>query len=1356
MATTYAYLVDPNKQYMTKSGTINVNGTLRVYDAATDDIVITYKDFNGTENEASITLDNNGRAIVITDSARAYRLEVYDRYGSLQWTVSPLWCLAAGGGVNVHTTRVISTDGSIDVDQIDVGSTTTYDIGLAPSDSMEYLEWVKCNDENISNGTWYPTYAEGTMETSAGEGLQVGESRFYHITSTLKVDPTGNGINYETMSVRLMFNDGEEHELIRRDFDIDNSVNDPTLCEFSYDFACPADGFIYIKVDGVNHFTQVDSELQVHRIYSGINAVPGSCAAKPWVSEYFEEKSSMSAYIPFSGLDYNQGGRITGISGSAIYAALDSSTVSAIASSYAESAISSISGWSGDFSSISSKIDWSSSGVFQPSGDYQTAGDYAYNSSLSSKVDQSAFEQCCDEVHSAIDEKLDKSASGEFQPSGNYVYESAYSSFSSEVTNNISSISSTVSGLTGQYIEQSASSMFQPSGNYASASDLSSYVPFSEIEGEGGHVTGISGSSIKGHEYTGINPIVVDNTADTIAVEHRTLCVDSTMTAYNSGSSAVIGVNVAGLDISGKVDSSAIGTYDYYGTALVTTLSGSGFYAERANRANEDISGRPLTELAAESSLSSKQDTLTFGYDDDKISAINGSALAGQGGGGGLVTAIGTSESGITSINNSGLVDTAALHSADYSSLYVQEPLYISASGDSSYIGISGGAGDYLTAKVGSGQATFFTAFQDGMEKRPSLVISAQRSAGSSMYPRMMVTDWNDTTGDTHSGMLLANAFEFYRCPTSAKGEVDPSGFVAARLDADKYEMVVNDGVSSKTRSAYYGRSGMHLGYSGDSASWVMLSGNTSNGGFIILDNRNGVSGRINPSSIGYWNDKLDGSASSSFYTTANESGFVDSAYVESQVSSKQDTLTFDWDADSAISSINGSALAGQGGGAPIVVTGTAWDSGTSAYVYNLSSNLSAAERHVYSSQMDGQLNYIDKFFDDSSNAYRLEAALIRAGAEQCATGWSSRFVYMPGRSMWTTADDATGLFAPLQYATGACLAMSAGNYFKAYYKGNEWFVADNRYGYARGEVHKSRGSRVIVEHTGGAGAVLSAKEMAANVTLSSLYCTAKAVADSRAYVQVQRGNSNSKYNSATLDTDYLKFYAGMTTGYLDPEDTASGTAYMPAETEYMYISSIPYWNGKQDALTFAYNTANQISSIDGSSLAAGSTYSAGEGIDITDDVISVEAPVDIVAGPGIVIDNPDGNTLRVSTEADAETVLFSNQTSSTAQMSLSEAASNFEYIELYASWAYNSTQRLTAYTKIPGSTTAFNLGGVGVGSLSGTGVGYFYCVVDYSISGSTITVNKAIRALGDGSLASTTDSLKVSKIVGIHRIANN
>lgn len=947
----YARLYPDTTQLQAKDGHNLTAGWVEVYLAGTDDPAITYADFNGTRNPQKIPVDDNGRFCAIVDKSKAYRVEVYDADGALQWTTEPVWCTGnAGAGISV--TKVISTDGSIAVEEQIDGSERTYDLSLAPPDNDEYLEWIKCSEEDCGS-TWRPVYQAGTMETEAGQGIKVHGGHLYHFTSTFYVDPDGTGIFYDTFKVTMYCND----EIVDvRDFDIDSSLNDSVQCEFSTDVIPPEDGVVYYKLN-IPITCEVTAEVQCHRIYSGINAVPDSCAAKPWVSEYFEEKSSMSAYIPYSGLDYNQGGAITGISGSAIYASIDSGTVSAIASSYAESAISSISGWSGDFSSISSKIDWSSSGVFQPSGNYQTAGDYAYNSSLSSKVDQSAFEQCCDEVHSAIDEKLDKSASSEFQPSGDYVYESAYSSFSSEVTNNISSISSTVSGLTGQYIEQSASSMFQPSGNYASASDLSSYVPFSGIEGEGGHVTGISGSSIKGHEYTGLNPVIVDNTADTIAVEHRTLCVDSTMTAYTSGDSAVIGVNVAGLDISSKMDASASSLFystsnpsgfitgvdlspyqltadmsayahesslsakldtsassDFYGTAnpsgfidgasasaiasayqvvsatatqlyagtaylisvngtpISAVRAGNASNASLANSAWYDGTGRMISALPdeatvssiassyaesaasgkldesatadfystsnpsgfitgvdlsdyattayvdssvssfvdsayVESQVSSKQDTLSFGYDDDKISAINGSALAGQGGGG-MITAIGTSESGITSLNNSGIIDTAALHSADYSSLYVQEPLYISSTGDSSYIGISGN------------------------------IDSATCSAIASAYAESAASGKLDTTSQVVTSTASASSVDF------------------------GYTSYYMGGINGLNLSANKAVSATHADQANEALSATNWLGESS---------------------------KLDSSASSSFYTTANESGFIDSAYVDNAISSKAD-----------------------------------------------------------------------------------------------------------------------------------------------------------------------------------------------------------------------------------------------------------------------------------------------------------------------------------------------------------------------------------------------------------------------------------------------------------------------------------
>lgn len=167
--------------------------------------------------------------------------------------------------------------------------------------------------------------------------------------------------------------------------------------------------------------------------------------------------AATAGLVPYSALEYDGTGRISGISGSAIAGGVDSAVVSSIVSSYVESGI-------------------------------------------SGKVDQSAFDDCCSSVQSALSGKLDASSSGQFAPSGDYVFNSAYSSFTGDTINNITSMSSIVSGLTGDYLDKSASSMFQPSGNYASATDLSAYVPFSGFEYSGSTITAISGSAIGGSQ----------------------------------------------------------------------------------------------------------------------------------------------------------------------------------------------------------------------------------------------------------------------------------------------------------------------------------------------------------------------------------------------------------------------------------------------------------------------------------------------------------------------------------------------------------------------------------------------------------------------------------------------------------------------------------------------------------------------------------------------------------------------------------------------------------------------------------------------------------------------------------------
>ena len=170
--------------------------------------------------------------------------------------------------------------------------------------------------------------------------------------------------------------------------------------------------------------------------------------------------------------------------------------------------------------------------------------------------------------------------------------DSSLSSFSSSITSINSSITN---------IENNITSM---------SSDMSAYVPFSGLEGDGMKITGISGSAIKGHEYTGINPVLVDNVNDTISVDHRTLCVDSTMTAYNSGSSAVIGVNQNVLDL--KADASSLTAYQ--------PVSAMSAYATESY-VDSAVSGK-LDVTASSQFLTSLPEDLA--YTSDVASAVSG------------------------------------------------------------------------------------------------------------------------------------------------------------------------------------------------------------------------------------------------------------------------------------------------------------------------------------------------------------------------------------------------------------------------------------------------------------------------------------------------------------------------------------------------------------------------------------------------------------------------------------------------------------------------------------------------------------------------------------------------------------
>lgn len=284
--------------------------------------------------------------------------------------------------------------------------------------------------------------------------------------------------------------------------------------------------------------------------------------------------SNMSAYIPYSALDYTPTGAISGISGSAIAGGVESSVVSSIVSSMVSSKAdqsaledccssmsSVVSSIQNDVSSISSYVsgltgdylEKSASSMFAPSGDYATT---AY-------------------VDSSVSSKMDATASGYLQPSGDYAYNSSLSSYLPASASGDFITSTAGLAPSGDYaynsavsgkLDASASSQFALSGDYAYNSSLTGYIPFSSVSGESNLITAINGSAISGQGGGGGGGGIDSATCSAIASAYA----ESAVSSYVPYSALKNGPTTATIS---AIDSSAV--YDYSAHARISTLSTS-------------------------------------------------------------------------------------------------------------------------------------------------------------------------------------------------------------------------------------------------------------------------------------------------------------------------------------------------------------------------------------------------------------------------------------------------------------------------------------------------------------------------------------------------------------------------------------------------------------------------------------------------------------------------------------------------------------------------------------------------------------------------------------------------------------
>lgn len=247
-----------------------------------------------------------------------------------------------------------------------------------------------------------------------------------------------------------------------------------------------------------------------------------------------------------------------------------------------------------------------------------------------------------------------------------------------------------------------------------------------------------------------------------------------------------------------------------------------------------------------------------------------------------------------------------------------------------------------------------------------------------------------------------------------------------------------------------------------------------------------------------------------------------------------------------------------------------------------------------------------------------------------------------------------------------------------------------------------------------------------------------------------------------------------------------SGTQLVPAATsadadKVLTVDSqgTPAWASAQAPISAGngIDITNNVVSVDTSVVATQTdladkedVFDVGTGLEMdtsgSTPTLQVEAPVDIVAGPGIVIDNPDGNTLRVSTEADAETVLWQG-TAPTARgdsITLSESVKNFDRIALYWNNGNGSQCMTVDYLN---TASAYDSYYVDLCHAAGYGNSWIqWLVLQINTTARTILFDRA-RNFNFGSQSSTTwtnptitttlgDAFNLYKVVGVHRIASN
>lgn len=654
----WGYLLDPTFQLVNSRGAPLTNGWIEVYIHGTRNKYYCASDFDGTLHPFKIPLDSLGSNIVLADPNRAYDVYVYNRFGSLEmsrYNVSPghsSGTAVIGGGDAEHW---LGKDGSV----TDVTNNVPKTLEL-PQIGVDY-DGSFIDHINSQNTAMY---------------LKPG---IYLINAVVEFKQDDDDLTNTIGQVQI--NTGLDNV---EDQSFDRNETGPDA----------GDGYHYMKVMFIRHVTGEDdgsdvlhiniqspNDLSMARIWSlQIAKLGGGSASQVQPIEYeagqyididgdvinvtglqpegdYVERSEMSGYQPAGNYvnqsSYNsdmydvhqtlnaQAGEIDEVSG-ALDQKADRSEIPSLDGYATEQYVQSQVSGKADKSEIPSlqgyaTESWVHNQHYLTSVPDQYATDAEVQAAVSGKQDELEFTYDSDNKITSIDGHGIAGTGGgggggsEYIP-GQYI----------KIENDIIS----VTGL-------------QPSGEYLGPDDLNGYATTQDVE-----------AAVSGKADVSAIPSVAGLASETYVDEHITEATsgkaDVSAIPSLAGYATESWVNDQGFlkevpqeyvtdtelnsAISGKADKSEIpsvaglASETYVDEHIQSATSGkmdaseaSAFYPMASNPSgyltDQSLAGY-ATEEYVQSEVSGKQDALQFTYnEEDKISAINGSAIAGGGGG---------------------------------------------------------------------------------------------------------------------------------------------------------------------------------------------------------------------------------------------------------------------------------------------------------------------------------------------------------------------------------------------------------------------------------------------------------------------------------------------------------------------------------------------------------------------------------------------------------------------------------------------------------------------------------------------------------------------------------------------------